>query len=243
MQLRPAQPDEIDPFIALLEDAAQWMHARGIDQWRPGVMIAQRRAFIDGATRRRIARGGGSGRMIGGCAVARAPIRSGRIGRSRPRCIWASWWWRAATAATDWANACSRRRKRIARERGARWLRLDCVASNESLARYYQRLGYYPRGAVDGLLRHDKRLVAEAGVVVGSLDAVDFEHWRPARVATLLFVVRDGTDTADPQIARPRRRQNQRPGRHGRSAAKARCSARCVKSKRKWACARSIRFR
>ena len=36
----------------------------------------------------------------------------------------------------------------IARERGAAWIRLDCVASNESLARYYQQRGYYPRGSV-----------------------------------------------------------------------------------------------
>jgi 8-oxo-dGTP diphosphatase len=60
------------------------------------------------------------------------------------------------------------------------------------LARYYQRLGFYPRGVVDGLLRHDKRLLPEAGVVVASLDAVDFGRWRPDRVATLMFVVRDG---------------------------------------------------
>ena len=53
--------------------------------------------------------------------------------------------------------------ERIARERGADWLRLDCVASNELLARYYQRQGYYPRGVVRGLLRHDKRIIRGAG--------------------------------------------------------------------------------
>jgi 8-oxo-dGTP diphosphatase len=84
----------------------------------------------------------------------------------------------------------------IARARGATEVRLDCVASNESLARYYQRLGYYPRGVVHGgdvaLLRHDKRLGAPPDAVVASLRDVDFERWRPDRVATLLFVVHDG---------------------------------------------------
>src|SRR5262249_5311497 len=86
--------------------------------------------------------------------------------------------------------------ERIARERGVACLRLDCIASNESLGRYYQRLGYYPRGAVRSddvdLLRHDKRLAPIENVVVGSLDAVDFVRWRPDSVATLLFVVRRG---------------------------------------------------
>ncbi len=75
-------------------------------------------------------------------------------------------------------------------------MRLDCVASNESLARYYQQRGYYPRGSVRSgdvdLLRHDKRLAREPGVAVGSLDDVDFARWQPDRVATLLFVVRRG---------------------------------------------------
>jgi 8-oxo-dGTP diphosphatase len=57
-------------------------------------------------------------------------------------------------------------------------------------------LGYYPRGTVRSgdvdLLRHDKRMAPLAGVAVGSLDAVDFDRWRPDSVATLLFVVRGG---------------------------------------------------
>jgi len=31
-----AQPADIDAVLGLLEDAARWLVARGIDQWRPG---------------------------------------------------------------------------------------------------------------------------------------------------------------------------------------------------------------
>lgn len=50
----------------------------------------------------------------------------------------------------------------LAVSRGCNTLRLDCVASNRSLANYYQQRGYYPRGeailAGVQLLRHDKRV-------------------------------------------------------------------------------------
>jgi len=42
----------------------------------------------------------------------------------------------------DWAGA-------QARSRGRRWLRLDCVASNARLRRYYADAGFAPRGEVD----------------------------------------------------------------------------------------------
>jgi 8-oxo-dGTP diphosphatase len=192
MRLRPATADEIDPFIALLEDAAQWMCARGIDQWRPGSMIAQRRAFERAQNAGELLVAEESGRIVGGALL-----------RALPDPIWADqpepaalYLGKLVVARDHVGDGLGERILRaaedVARERGARWLRLDCVASNESLAHYYQRRGYYPRGTVDGLLRHDKRLAAEAGVIVGCLDAVDFERWRPERVATLLFVVRDG---------------------------------------------------
>jgi 8-oxo-dGTP diphosphatase len=192
MRLRPATADEIDPFIALLEDAAQWMHARRIDQWRPGGLLAQRRAFVAAQSAGELLVAEESGRIVGG-GLLRASPDPIWADRPEPAALYLG---KLVVARDRVGDGLGERilaaAENIARERGARWLRLDCVASNESLAHYYQRLGYYPRGTVDGLLRHDKRLVPEAGVVVGSLDAIDFERWRGDRVATLLFVVRDG---------------------------------------------------
>jgi len=192
MQLRLAAVDEVDAFVDLLEDAARWMHDRGIDQWRPGAMRAQRSAFDAAQARGEIVVAEQSGRMAGGAIL-----------RKEPDPIWADMPVEGAlylsklVVARDAVGGQLGARmladvEKIARERGAMWVRLDCVASNEPLARYYQTLGYYPRGVVLGLLRHDKQIARESGVAVGSLDEVDFAHWQPDRVATLLFVVRRG---------------------------------------------------
>jgi 8-oxo-dGTP diphosphatase len=75
----------------------------------------------------------------------------------------------------------------FARMRGCELVRLDCVASNDPLARYYQQRGYYPRGvAVSGdalRLRHDKRLVTPPWTKRGPF--VADSH------ATLMFIERN----------------------------------------------------
>ena len=194
MQLRRATAAEVDPFIDLLEDAARWMRERGIDQWRPGSMRAQRPAFVAAQNRGEIWVLEQSNRIAGGAVL-----------RSEPDPIWAdipvadALYVSKLVVARDAVGGKIGGQilddlETLARERGAAWMRLDCVASNESLARYYQQRGYYPRGSVRSgdldLLRHDKPLAREPGVAVGSLDDVDFARWRPDRVATLLFVVR-----------------------------------------------------
>jgi 8-oxo-dGTP diphosphatase len=192
MRLRPAAREEIDAFVALLVDAAGWMQTRGIEQLRPGSMIAQRGALADAQAASELFVADDSGRIVGGCVLSAQPDP---IWTDRPDP--SAWYLSKLVVARNrtgeglgrWILAAA---ESHARERGARWLRLDCVASNEPLARYYQQLGYYPRGAIRGLLRHDKRLVPEQGVAVASLDAVDFEKWQTDRVATLMFVVRGG---------------------------------------------------
>jgi len=194
MRLRPANADEVAAFVELLEDAAAWMSGRGIDQWRPGSMRAQHAAFVQAQTRGEIWVLERAGRITGGAVL-----------RSEPDPIWADMPVADAMYVGKLVVARDATRENvgaailsdleaIARDRGAKCMRLDCVASNDSLARYYQRRGYYPRGSVRSgdveLLRYDKRLAREQGVAVGSLDDVDFERWQPDRVATLLFVVR-----------------------------------------------------
>ncbi len=194
MRLRPATADEVGTFVELLEDAAIWMRGRGIDQWRPGSMRAQRAAFAVAQTRGEIWVLEQAGRIAGGAVL-----------RSEPDPIWAdlpvadAMYVGKLVVARDALGEHVGGRildelEAIARARGTKWMRLVCVASNESLARYYQRRGYYPRGSAGSgdfeLMRHDKRLVRVQDVAVGSLDDVDFERWQPDRVATLLFVVR-----------------------------------------------------
>ena len=189
--LTHAESTDVDAYVELLEAAARWMRERGIEQWRPGSMRAQRRLFAaaQAAGEVYVVRDGDA--LIGG-AVLRAEPDPIWFDRPEPSALYLG----KLVVARDRVGgglgariveAC----ERIARERGVEWLRLDCVASNESLARYYQRFGYYPRGVVDGLLRHDKRVASLQGVTVGSLGEIDFTRWRPDSVATLLFVVRN----------------------------------------------------
>ena len=188
MQLRSLASNEIDAFVALLEAAARWMHDRGIDQWRPGAMIAQRGVFVAAQAKGEIFVTEESGVLTGGVILSASPDP---IWADRPET--SALYLSKLVIARDRAGSGLGERiladvERIARERGVGWLRLDCIASNELLARYYQRQGYYPRGVVRGLLRHDKRIIRPKGVAVASLDDVGF---RPDRCATLLFVVRD----------------------------------------------------
>jgi len=205
VELEVAVPADVDAFIALLEDASRWMIARGIAQWWPGEAIAT-------ADRLRLAQTRGEL-----CVVRRgSKLVAGVVLSSAPDPIWddspndgARYVHRLVIANDERGNnlgrdvldACERR----ARAAGARTLRLDCVATNVRLARFYQALGYYPRGVRESggaaLLRHDKRLSIDlhdrapgakhALEKVTSLAAVDFDRFRPDDVATLCFV-RDG---------------------------------------------------
>ena len=78
MQLRSASANEVDAFVDLLEDAAAWMRERGIDQWRPGSMRAQRAAFVAAQSRGEILVLEQAGRIVGGAVL-----------RSEPDPIWA----------------------------------------------------------------------------------------------------------------------------------------------------------
>ena len=186
-----AEPTDVEAYVDLLEDAARWMRARGIEQWRPGSMLAQRRAFeaAQAAGEVYVVRDGDA--LIGGAVLS---VEPDPIWADRPE---PSAWYlgKLVVARSHVGDGLGARIvaecERIAREHGIEWLRLDCVASNPSLARYYQRIGYYPRGVVDGLLRHDKRVAPLRGVAVASLAAIDFARWRPDNLATLLFIVRE----------------------------------------------------
>jgi 8-oxo-dGTP diphosphatase len=186
VKLRLAEASEVDAFVALLEDAAEWLSRRGIVQWRPGSMRAQRdsleRAQRDGELL--LAR---KGRQLVGGLVAT---------RRRPP----SWHDRPPAGALYLEKlviAADRHGRGIgaamldamvamARTNGIDTLRLDCTADNPALVRYYAARGFYPHGEVE---HHGTRVLRLERALAWQLPDDPFEA---SRWATLLFVVAAG---------------------------------------------------
>ena len=142
MKLRPARPDEIDVVLDVLAEAAAWLQTRGIEQWpdrfeRDWVMPAIEAgetwlAEIDG-------------HIVAGLVVqwddplcwAGYPSDAGYLHRLAVR-----------RHGDGLGGRLLRWAERRAAAAGKTCLRLDCVASNESLRAYYERAGYQHVGDV-----------------------------------------------------------------------------------------------
>jgi GNAT superfamily N-acetyltransferase len=142
VKLRQARPDEVDVVLDVLANAAAWLRRRGVPQWpdrfeRDWVMPAIERgetwlAELDA-------------QIVGSLVVqwddplfwAGYPSDSGYLHRLAVR--------RHGDALGArlllWAE-------RHAAAEGKQHLRLDCVASNQSLRAYYERAGYEHLGDV-----------------------------------------------------------------------------------------------
>ena len=136
MQVRRARPDEIEAVIAVLADAAAWLRARAVEQWLdrfptewvlPAIEAGETwLAELDG-------------QIVGTLVVqwddplfwAGYPPDAGYLHRLAVR-----------RHGADLGGRLLRWAERHASGAGKLCLRLDCVASNESLRAYYERAGY-----------------------------------------------------------------------------------------------------
>lgn len=138
VDLRPASAGEVEDVLAVLNDAAGWLRARAIRQW-PAAFEAEwiRPDILAGETW--VARRNG------------VPVATITLGWADP--LWpadghAGYVHRMARTSEaagisdhllQWAD------DRV-RERGRGLLRLDCVASNSGLRRFYESRGFVHRG-------------------------------------------------------------------------------------------------
>jgi len=141
-----ARPDDAASVYRLLNDAAVWLEARGIEQWKPGALP---RAVVSGG----IARGEIFVVRDQDALVATLQLEASDPATWGPDAGDALYLHRLCVARAhaggglglrllDWAAA-------TARARGLRLLRLDCVAANDTLRRYYARAGFAERGEVE----------------------------------------------------------------------------------------------
>ena len=138
---RVAQADQADDVLDTLNEAAAWLHERGVEQWP----LRFERSWVEGAIRR-----GETwlvdvdGRVSGTVTVDFADPVWSDVG---------------GNAAYVHRMAVSRRERGLgavilawmedfARQRGCDALRLDCVASNQRLRAYYEAAGFAYRGDV-----------------------------------------------------------------------------------------------
>ncbi|NJM40442.1 MAG: GNAT family N-acetyltransferase [Anaerolineae bacterium] len=144
--MRPVTPEHIGVVLALLDDVAKWMLAKGVQQWESPPpqwvrdLIAEEipkgnvfLAWLDGAVVGTVRLDWQKDAMWptereAGYVYTLAvhPSQHGK---------------RIGEAMLSWAA------QRI-RERGKRWMRLDCIASNQALRDYYSGQGFAFLGVV-----------------------------------------------------------------------------------------------
>jgi predicted phosphodiesterase len=153
-----AEPHQLDDVLALLEEAAAWLTARGIDQWQPGSFSQPQLA----------------------AGISRGEVYLARRGDEAVGTITLQWWdalvWGELPAAAGYVHNLATRRaaapglgalllgwaEQQAAAAGKHYLRLDCMADNMHLRRYYERTGFIDRGRLSmhgwNRQRYEKRL-------------------------------------------------------------------------------------
>lgn len=142
VRMRRAKPGETGQVLAILDEAAAWLAARGVRQWPPRFQ----RKWIEAAVRDGYtwlatttddtvlatitldwADGLWTDRPDSAAYVHRLAVRRTAAG--------------LGSRLLDWAAE-------MATARGRHFLRLDCVASNHRLRHYYEEAGFQHRGDV-----------------------------------------------------------------------------------------------
>ena len=144
-----AHDGDLDRFIDLLEEAADWLTARGINQWRPGDFRLSMDFYAASIMRGEVQLAFVGDVLVGALRILlREPI------------VWpdvigddAVYVYNLAVRRT-WAHQqLGRRMLEWTSERaaslGRSYVRLDCMSDNRFLREYYQRVGFAERGEVD----------------------------------------------------------------------------------------------
>jgi GNAT superfamily N-acetyltransferase len=138
---------DLDAFVELLESAATWLWNRGIHQWRPGSMRAQRPTLEQWTRAGRLVAARSGAELAGGCTLVPDPTgewagRSGRALYLHKLVVARSHAGRGvAREILAWCEA-------RARASGVPRLRLDCWDGNAKLRSFYRDCGYRELEAV-----------------------------------------------------------------------------------------------
>ncbi len=155
LMVRAAQASDLEVFIDILAEAEAWLTSKGIDQWTPGVhrQYAQELAVA-------IERGVVFVAERSEGQIAAAVVLSWSGGKLWPLPKDDAGYVSKLTVRRDISGhgvglALLRWIERMARSVGKKYVRLDCLASNHRLCKYYEDAGYTPKGEVEA---HSYRL-------------------------------------------------------------------------------------
>ncbi|HEY8489680.1 MAG TPA: GNAT family N-acetyltransferase [Dehalococcoidia bacterium] len=144
VSVRRAGPEDVETVAEILEDAAAWILARGIRQWPARFP----RSFVSSAIRDHEVYLVLDGEAAVGTVTIQwsdepvwgpQPGDAGYVHRLAVRRD------RAGQGLGRWILSWAEERVRAA---GRRYLRLDCMAANAGLRRYYEAAGFASRGEV-----------------------------------------------------------------------------------------------
>ncbi|HEV2170189.1 MAG TPA: GNAT family N-acetyltransferase [Candidatus Binatus sp.] len=144
VEIRPATAADVEEELGVLDEAARWLAARGINQWP-----------VDGFPRDLIA-----------ADIARAEVHIARCNRRAVGTFTLQWsdqmFWPGAVGEAGYVHRIAVRREArgIGVEllkaaecatvaAGRKLLRLDCYAGNEALCAYYERAGFVRRADIE----------------------------------------------------------------------------------------------
>jgi ribosomal protein S18 acetylase RimI-like enzyme len=164
----PAQPGDLQRYIDLLEELADWLCSRGIEQWPRGRARAGRdyyaASIANGEAHLALVDGQfvGALRLLARDVIVWPDIDAGDALYVYNLSVRRAWSGQGlGRRMLEWAE-------RRAVEAGRRYLRLDCVPSNTFLRQYYEDAGFSARGEIDAvypglpgvmpLRRYEKRL-------------------------------------------------------------------------------------
>ncbi len=146
VQVRVATTDEAADIVAVIEDAAAWLTAQGVQQWPPGFHRANQRYFEEKWARGFVLLALEAGHAIG-CGIV---AKSDEYGIWDAECNSAAYLSKLAIRHVAKGRGlggllldCA---EKHVRNEGRKIMRLDCIADNVVLCQYYERAGYVAVG-------------------------------------------------------------------------------------------------
>ena len=149
-----ARPRDIGPYIDLLEAIAEWLTARGVRQYSPGSFRDTRSYFATSIERGEVHWACfdsvrlGAVRLLSEDRMVWPDVRRGEAIYVNNLVVQRGWGHRGVgLRILEWVE-------RDARAKGRLFLRLDCVADNQFLRRYYADAGFMDRGEIEARYPH-----------------------------------------------------------------------------------------